>query len=370
VGFTEVRAVLWKNGGIKDLGTLGGKHSQATAINDRGQVIGWALNAIPDSFSGLGTEQRAFLWQDGVMRDLGDLGGPDALAVFVNDRGQIAGASLTNSTPNPVTAFPTAHPFLWENGRMIDLGSLGGTLGFPNALNNRGQVIGTMTLPGDLIQDIFLWDRGKLTDLTAQSGGTIVTANAINDAGEVVGTECLPNGLCSAYVWRKGVTTNLGTLPGDCFSQAFVINSRDQVAGQSFSCAGFGRLFLWENGSMIDLNAFVPSSSGVQLAEALAINDHGEITGDDLPPDCTGDPQGNDTQCGHAFVLVPCEADSDEQGCEDRNQGTTSVVSDNPAKTNQRPKSAAVRALTPQDIAARMRGSSGRRGSSTNWPRP
>ena len=136
LSYPEGHAVVWKDRHIIDLGTLGGNESDAAWINDRGQVVGAAPNALPDSFTmynfyAAGTQVRAFLRQDGKMQDLGTLGGPDSNAEFVNNRSQIAGHSFTNATVNPSTGLPTEHPFLWQNGHMQDLGTLGGTLAVP-----------------------------------------------------------------------------------------------------------------------------------------------------------------------------------------------------------------------------------------------
>jgi probable HAF family extracellular repeat protein len=321
-----VRAVLWKDDEIKDLGTLGGADSTADAINSRGQVVGFAFNAIPDPLSYIyfalagsseGTQTRAYLWENGVMHDLDTLGGHDAVALFVNERGQVAGFSYTNSTPNPVTQLPTTDPFLWtrEDG-MKDLGTLGGTFGIPSALNNLGQVIGQSNLAGDKTADPFLWHNGKLIDLyTRTIGGNPMTADAINDKGEIVGGAAFsPNLPFDAYIWRDGVATDLGHLDGDCFSEAWAINARSQVVVSSVSCDSTNqRAALWNQGSLIDLNALIPADSSLAPVWPLAINDRGEIAGLGVPQGCGSFSAG---ECGHAFLLIPACADGTE-GCED-----------------------------------------------------
>ena len=96
----QMRAVVWKNGKIEDLGTFGGNESGATSVNNRGQVTGFALNDVPDPYSIFGyfflgspnsTQTRAFIWKDGAMRDIGTLGGNDAQVFpgYINDRGEV-----------------------------------------------------------------------------------------------------------------------------------------------------------------------------------------------------------------------------------------------------------------------------------------
>lgn len=221
VGLIEMRAVLWMNGKIIDLGTFGGNHSGAFSINNKREIAGFALNTVADPFSlfdlGIfgssnGTQTRAFIWRNGKMQDLGTLGGPDAFAGLVNEGGQVAGQSYTNSTPNPTTGIPTVDPFLWEDGRMIDLGSLGGTLGGPSAMNSRGQVVGSSNLPGDNFAHGFLWDGSVLRDL-GTFGGDTSEADSVNDIGEVVGVADFPGDqLHDAFLWKNGVMTDLGNL--------------------------------------------------------------------------------------------------------------------------------------------------------------
>jgi probable HAF family extracellular repeat protein len=373
-GVLQIRAVRWNNGQVENLGTFGGNHSFASAINNRSQVAGFALNTIPDPFSlfdfGIGafttgTQTRAFLWEDGHMMDLKTLGGPDAWATFVNEQGQVAGYSYTSSTPNATTGVPTVDPFLWtKDGGMIDLGTVGGTFGFPVGVNNRGQVIGQSNLAGDQNFAPFLWDGKELIDMFTEGiGGSFLFANSINDDGEVVGAAAFQGRPFDAAIWKDGVVTDLGILPGDCFSQAFVMNSRGQIAGNSATCDGNTiRAALWEDGEVFDLNEFIPPNSSLLLVESDAINDRGEIAGNGFPAGCT------DFSCTHAFVLIPCDGEhSAREGCEDDREAAVARVQSSTVPIGQNLVTA-TESPTPGEIAARIRAHFGRNRGLGAWP--
>jgi probable HAF family extracellular repeat protein len=321
-GFPETDAVLWKDGNIINLGTFGGNVSAANAVNDLGQVVGGALNTIPDSFPTtftkqflfeagpfyffpVATQSHAFLWQDGRMQDLGTLGGPDSVAWFVNEFGQVAGQSTINSIPNPATGVPTVDAFFGDHGKMVDVGNLGGPYSFVAGLNNFGQMTGTIKLPGPTKTGFdfhaFFWDRGVLTDM-ATLGGNFGLANRINDAGEVVGFSTNEDNHVLGFLWKDGVITNLGTVDGDKCSAGHDLNSIGQVVGESTPSCFSGtatHAFLWENGGpIVDLNTLVIPGSQLDSAGGFGINDLGEITGDRFLPD--GDKR--------AFILIPCDA--------------------------------------------------------------
>ena len=288
-GLPEVRGTLWNGDQIIDLGTFGGNWSLGITLNDAGDVVGFAANSIADPYSFFppaGTQMHAFLWRKGVLHDLGTLGGDDSQAASVNERGQVVGNSYTNKIANPTTGIPTVHPFLWDNGTMTDLGTLGGTYAgagecgfgapcnianpFEGALliNNRGQVIGTSNLADDQVFHPFLWEHGTMEDL-GTLGGDNGAAIWLTENGDIVGDADLPNsppgcvGLACihhAFLWKRGMMTDLGSLGTDPCSRALMMNSRGQIIGTTISiCGGLStHAFLWENGGpMVDLGGLV-----------------------------------------------------------------------------------------------------------------
>jgi probable HAF family extracellular repeat protein len=339
-GLPEVHAVLWRNGGIADLGTLeGGFESLATAVNSRGHVVGWSTNTVPDPFpvvdggasQGSGFQTRAFLWHNGAMEDLGTLGtGTDATAWLLNERGQVAGDSFTNTTLNTANTcgqnVPTQDPFIWDQAHgLTDIGSLGGTCGFGWDLNNRGQVVGASDLAGGLHHHAFLWDRQQhpnLKDLGTFGGGDSA-AFANNDDEEITGWAALPGDKSiHAFLWKHGSMTDLGAVGSDPCSLGFSINSGAQVVGISVPGCDFNNnpayhAFLWEDGGpMVDLNTLVPPGSALHLTDPDTINDRGEIAGFGFLPN--GDQ--------HAFLLIPCDGEhSDAEGCEDAAEWATAA---------------------------------------------
>jgi probable HAF family extracellular repeat protein len=330
-------------------------------------VVGLATNATPDpnAIYLLKQQARAFLWDKKTgMQDLGTLGtGNDAIAQYVNDHGQVAGYAYTNTTPNPLNSLcaqlfvqgvPTVDPFFWENGTMIDVGTLGGVCGFATDLNNRGQVVGVSDLAGDLTFHPFSWTKsGGMKDL-GTFGGDNGQANALNDAGEIVGKADFPgNQLHDAFLWKNGTMTDLGNLGKT--SNAHHINSSGQIVGASrINDDGELRPFLWENGGpMVDLTTLVPPHPGVHLDGGDTwLNDRGEIL-------VTGTLSNGDV---HAFLLTPCDDHHrDGGGCGDRAEGATGMAQSSSALVTQNPTTMNEGTPAPSERMGTLRARFGRR---------
>jgi probable HAF family extracellular repeat protein len=177
------RAALWRNGVVTDLGTFGGEYAEAFGVNDAGQVVGWAWYPLPTRY------QRAFLWSDATgMQDLGTLGGYASSAADINDLGVVVGTADTNLPNNPQRAFR------WTpQSGMVQLPIPPEAFtAYASAVNNAGQIVGNTFLPLECRSEPLLWQDNqmhKLNDLlVAGSGWTVTSAADINDRGIIAGT--------------------------------------------------------------------------------------------------------------------------------------------------------------------------------------
>jgi probable HAF family extracellular repeat protein len=247
----ESHAFFWQDGEMIDLGNLGDSGFVAAAdINNAGQVVGWSwINESRDT--------HAFLWERGVMSDLGTLGGTYSAAQAINNRGQIVGSSTT--------PMGDTHAFLWEHGVMSDLGTLGGSWSVALDINEVGQVIGDTGGAGRSYN--FFWDRGVMVDIGTLGSVYRGEIHALNNRGQVVGYTHDADLNRPAFVWDKGVMTDLGVM-----GAADDINNSGQVVGAEHA----GNAFLWKAGAMTDLGTLV----GDVMSAATAINERGQIVGD------------------------------------------------------------------------------------------
>jgi len=237
VGYGRGHAFLWQNGRTRDLGSLGRRpYSWARTINVHGQVVGGSYS-LDDARDGEQIRTRAFLWQSGRMLELGALPGrPESEAFDINAQGQVIGSSYRG-----VTA-PRA--FIWQRGRMLDLGTLGGASTGASAINSRGQVVGSSET-GKGKTHAFLWQNGRLSDLGALAPGENSSAAAINERGQIVGGSSSADGRGHAFVWQDGKMIDLGTLRGGTASGAVAINRHGAIAGWSRTATGQTHAVLW-----------------------------------------------------------------------------------------------------------------------------
>jgi probable HAF family extracellular repeat protein len=277
---------LWDNGVLTEIGPLSGSgryplNLSPKDININGQVI---VNTYDfDSFSPRG----AAFWDQGVFSVLPALSSDirEIRVTDINDRGQVVGYNYGNTGQRG---------FVWEEGKLTDLGALGGRGGGsssepppPIVINNKGQVAGTYTIGGK--RHAFVWYRGIKADLGTLGG--LDSSNpqeplfgsgalAINNRGQVIGSSITAKGERHAFLWNRGVMIDLGTLGGK-FSQPKAINNNGLVIGVSTDSSGVEHEFLWRRGVMTELKPFF----GASYASAEAINAMGQVVGRSVYPD-------------------------------------------------------------------------------------
>jgi probable HAF family extracellular repeat protein len=273
-------AFLYANGGMTDLGTLGGAGSDALGINNLGQAVGWAQTTSGAS--------HAFLWTGGTMTDIGSLpGATEMVATAINNSGQICGYAIVGGH---------VHAFLDSGGQLSDLGVLPGPgmTSSATALNNNGQVVG-YSYSGTNTRDAVLWSGGPITDL-GNLGFPSSAAEAINDEGQIVGYLVTNSNagetITDAFLDIGGTMEDLGNLPGGRDSDAVGINNNGVIVGTAVNGQADADGFVYSDSVMTDLQTLMPQ--GWYIWSVEGINDCGQIIG-----------YGKDPIGTTAFLLTP-----------------------------------------------------------------
>lgn len=237
------RGFRWEKGAMTALPTLGGYDSYATAANNRGDAVGWAETTVHDSTCNAPQvlQFRAVVWTaGGEVQELLPLpGDTNSAATAINDKGQVVG--ISGACGDAVGGISAAHAVLWENGVPMDLGTLGGhQWNTPTAINNHGTVVGFSLLAGQdgtRNYEAFIWTRqGGMHSLGKPPGDIRSAAFGINDRGQIVGLSRGGPHVFRAILWEDGNMTDLNTrtVAGSPYLlYANDINDRGEFVGQA-----------------------------------------------------------------------------------------------------------------------------------------
>lgn len=244
----------WEKGKMTALPAFpGGYNSYATGANNRGQVVGWAENGVHDATCNPAfqiLQFRAVMWgPNGEMQELPPLpGDTTSAATAINDRGQVVG--ISGACGIAVGDVSAAHSVIWENGVPTRIGDFGGhTWNTPTAINNDGAVVG-FSLPADKegtrFYRAFVWTKDAGTKMLDQIEGDVRSgALGINDDGQIVGFSRTAGAVLRAVMWENASATikNLNDLasPGSPYLLiAGDLNNSGRIAGYT----GDGLAFL------------------------------------------------------------------------------------------------------------------------------
>jgi probable HAF family extracellular repeat protein len=269
-GVADTHAFLYSGGAMTDLGTLGGTWSEATGINDSGQIVG-------RSWTTTYGEWNSFLYSNGKMT--GFPGGQD---IVINNSGQIGlGRDINNN--GQIVGSSGNHAASWSYGSpeaVTDLGTLGGAYSSAYGINDSGLIVGgSQTASGQYYAFSYL--NGTMTQLETLPGATSSIATGVNNSGQIVGWSLIPlNEHTSRYhsfLYSNGTVTDLGSLTGAIhlgLTYATGINDSGQVCGYGYTAEGPIHAFSWLNGVLTDLGTL-----GGEYSYATGINNRGQIVG-------------------------------------------------------------------------------------------
>ncbi|MBM3494498.1 MAG: hypothetical protein FJX72_09305 [Armatimonadetes bacterium] len=203
--FDTKRPTLWRGGKLTFLRGVPGGRGKAVAINNRGHIV--VLQRDLKDYR----RSRSYLWVNAKARSLGSLGGRMTGASALNERGEVVGWSSLNRKNR--FGDEVAHAFLWSDGRMRDLGTFGGEMSYASGIDDAGCVVGRSDASPDdeknaNVQLAFVWDSAKgmrrLDRLTDLGGMASLSASAISPMGRIGGL-IAPAAPAVYGTWRAAV---------------------------------------------------------------------------------------------------------------------------------------------------------------------
>jgi probable HAF family extracellular repeat protein len=267
-------AYLYQNCESRDLGNLGGGQAIANDINSNGVVVGKSQQA--------GGRWRAFSYANGTMQDLGGSTNPLIFekATAINFWGDVVGVESVQGTLSP-TAVRYQDGVASAMARYL----LYPPSGWASAtdvtdINDSEDVAGYVLQGGSSTALISTNFGNQWTKINGVPGLEFATfPRAMNRYGHIAGEA--GQGLVRAFISRDPASpaTDLGTL-GGTLSGAYGINNYDWVVGWAEQTNGGGpRAFVHDGTRMTDLNSVLWNGGGWLLREADAVNDAGQIVG-------------------------------------------------------------------------------------------
>jgi hypothetical protein len=259
------RGFMSRGRGWIDLGAIG-VSSSATAINDKGQIVGNWRTA-----DGQG---RGVIWYRGERRDIGKVPGSAGTRFRgINNAGYTVALAVVNDIQRSFLRTP--------GGAYHDLGDLSPvptSITEGHAINNRSQITGAsgeFSTP-EIPFRAFLWTRGVLLDL-GDAGLTPNEGNDINDRGQVTGYVAVSEDTHSriAFIYTNGRLQDIDGRPAGSgrYSQGQGINNLGHAVGDSNHLSGW----VYRGRRMQSINALIDPASGWRIQLPRDINDAGQI---------------------------------------------------------------------------------------------